>query len=75
MAKSTESEYAGTVPTENSVQALGPEDRKLKTHERLRLGYLTGQEEDPTAKAKPGFFYGVDEDYPELDGAGRPLHR
>ena len=74
--KKTESEYAGTVPTANSVGSLGPEKaRKLSPSEKLRLGYLTGQTDDPEAKAKPGFFQGVDQDYPELDGNGRPMHR
>lgn len=62
----TQSEYAGTVPTTNSVQELGPNGRKLSSSEELRLGYLTGQEIDPDAKPKEGFFYGVDPDYPEF---------
>jgi hypothetical protein len=72
MSKKTESEYAGTVPTSNSVQDLGPEGRELKSHEKLRLGYLTGQTEDPDAKSKsPGFMQGVDPDYPDgVDGLG-----
>lgn len=67
MAKTekTKSEYSGTVPTRNTVQELGPDGRKLSSSEKLRLGYLTGQEEDPEAAPKPGFFYGVDPDYPE----------
>lgn len=73
--KKTETEYAGTVPTTNTVGDLGPEKaRKLTPSERLRLGYLTGQRDDPDAKAKPGFFQGVDEDYPELGDDGRPPH-
>ena len=61
----TETEYAGKVPTTNSVGDLGPNERKLSTSEKLRLGYLTGQEEDPDAPAKPGFMGGVDPDFPE----------
>ena len=64
----TETEYAGTVPTPNTVQPLGPEGtRELSNSEKLRLGYLTGQEEDPEAPRKSGFFHGVDPDYPEWD--------
>lgn len=61
--KKTETEYAGTVPTTSSIQSLGPNGRELKTHEKLRLGYLTGQEEDPETKARPEFFQGNDRDY------------
>lgn len=62
----TETEYAGKVPTTNSVTDLGPFDgRKLSSSERLRLGYLTGQDEDPDAPAEPGFMGGVDSHYPE----------
>lgn len=67
MAKETETEYSGTVPTANSVQDLGPNERKLSPSEKLRLGYLTGQDQDPVAPAKSGFFYGVDPDYPEYE--------
>lgn len=70
MTEKTESEYSGEVPTSASVQSLGPQGRKLKTSEKLRLGYLTGQEEEPETDPKPGFFYGVDPDYPEFDGEG-----
>jgi hypothetical protein len=31
----------------------------------MRLGYLTGQEEDPEAPRKEGFMGGVDPDFPE----------
>lgn len=62
----TETEYAGKVPIPNSVGDLGPDQaRKLEPHERLRLGYLTGQEEDPYAPAKDGFMGGVDPDFPD----------
>jgi hypothetical protein len=62
----TETEYAGKVPMPNTVGDLGPEDRSpLEPHEKLRLGYLTGQEEDPEAAAKEGFMGGVDPEFPE----------
>ena len=64
MPSRTRTEYAGDVPSHNSVQGLGPEDRKLEPHEKLRLSYLTGQSEDIDATPKPGFFYGVDPDNP-----------
>lgn len=62
-------EYGGDEVLPNSVQGLGPNGgRKLETHEQKRLGLLTGQEEDPAAPSKsPGFMYGVDPDYPELN--------
>lgn len=63
----TETEYAGKVPTTNSVGDLGPNERKLSSSEQLRLGYLTGQTEDPDAPAKPGFMGGVDPDYPAIE--------
>lgn len=58
-------EFGGDRTTKNSVQGLGPNDRKLDPAEKQRLMYLTGQTEDPEAEPKPGFFYGVDPDYPE----------
>lgn len=62
----TETEYAGKVPIPNSVGDLGPDQaRKLEPHEKLRLGYLTGQEEDPEAPAKDGFMGGVDPGFPD----------
>lgn len=62
----TETEYAGKVPTTNSVTYLGPDgERKLSPSEKLRLGYLTGQEDDPDAPRKPGFMGGVDPEFPE----------
>lgn len=61
-----ETEYSGKNGP-NSVTELGPNGRKLSSSEQLRLGYLTGQEEDPNAPYKDGFFNGVDPDYPELD--------
>lgn len=61
----TETEYAGKVPTTNSVGDLGPEGRRLESHEKLRLGYLTGQDKDPDAPIQPGFMGGVDTNYPE----------
>ena len=65
----TNSEYAGTVPTKNSVQSLGVyEERELAPHEKLRLGYLTGQDEDPEAPSKsPAFMHGVDPDFPDAE--------
>lgn len=60
----TETEYAGRVPNPNTVRKLD-DPKLLKNSERLRLGYLTGQEEDPDAPRKPSFFYGVDPEYPE----------
>lgn len=59
------SEWQGDAP--NTVTELGPNGRKLDSSEKLRLGYLTGQDSDPSTKAKTGFFYGVDPDYPEAD--------
>ncbi len=61
-------EYGGDDTTKNTVQGLGPNGkRKLSSSEQLRLSYLTGQEEDPDAPRKSGFFHGVDPDYPEFD--------
>jgi hypothetical protein len=75
-AVNTETEYAGTVPQKNTVQPLGPTGaltvRDLEPHEKLRLGYLTGQEEDPLADRETGFMGGVDSHYlehPELEDA------
>lgn len=61
----TETEYAGKVPTVNSVGDLGPNLRQLSNAEKLRLGYITGQEDDPEAPVEPGFMGGVDSNYPE----------
>lgn len=61
----TETEYKGKVPLPNTVQDLGPNDRQLKPHEKLRLGRLTGQDEDPNAPREPGMMGGVDSRYPE----------
>lgn len=59
----TESEYAGTVPTTNTVQ---PKEPGLLTNvEKLRLSRLTGEEDDTEAPREPGFMYGVDSRYPE----------
>lgn len=69
----TETEYAGKVPTTNSVTSLGPNTRKLKGHEKLRLGYLTGQEEDPDAPRESGFMFGVDSRYPAHPDMNIPL--
>lgn len=68
----TETEYAGKVPMPNSVGDLGPNERRLSSAEKLRLGYLTGQDEDPTAPAEPGFMGGVDSKYPEHDDMTLP---
>lgn len=64
----TETEYKGRVPNPNSVGALGPETRDLSSSEKLRLTYLTGQDEDPDAPQEPGFMGGVDSRYPEHSG-------
>ena len=62
----TETEYAGKVPMPNTVGDLGPfEGRKLSSAERLRLGYLTGEKDDPYAAREPDFMAGVDSRYPE----------
>lgn len=61
----TETEYAGRVPMPNTVGDLGPELRELEPHEKLRLGYLTGQDEDPEAPREPGMMGGVDSNFPE----------
>jgi hypothetical protein len=61
----TETEYAGVVPIPNAVGDLGPNERQLEPHEKLRLGYLTGQEEDPWGDRKDGFMGGVDPDFPD----------
>lgn len=62
----TETEYAGRVPLPNTVQDLGPSGaRRLDPHEKLRLGYLTGQTEDPDAPREPGMMGGVDSRFPE----------
>lgn len=61
----TETEYKGRVPLKNTVQDLGPLDRKLQPHEKKRLGLLTGQDEDPNAPRETGFMGGVDSRYPE----------
>jgi hypothetical protein len=61
----TETEYAGVVPMPNTVGDRGPEERELEPHEKLRLGYLTGQEEDEYAPREPGMMGGVDSNYPE----------
>lgn len=61
------SEYSGDTPTVSSVSSLGPDgSRPLENSEKLRLSYLTGQDVDPDQPIKPGIFYGVDPDYPEL---------
>lgn len=62
----TETEYMGKVPMPNTVGDLGPLDRSpLEPHEKLRLGYLTGQEVDPLADRKDGFMGGVDPEFPD----------
>lgn len=61
----TETEYAGRVPTINTVGDLGPNERKLSSSEKLRLGYLTGQDEDPDAPRETSFMGGVDSRYPD----------
>lgn len=64
-APKTETEYAGTVPTTNTVQPK--ESDALSPSEKLRLSYLTGQTEDTEAPRKDGFFYGVDPEFPEVE--------
>lgn len=61
----TETEYMGKTPMPNTVGDLGPNLRKLSSAEKLRLGYLTGQEEDPEAPREPGFMGGVDSRFPQ----------
>lgn len=61
----TETEYAGKIIMPNTVGDLGPELRSLETHEQLRLGYLTGQRDDPEAPREPSFMGGVDSKYSE----------
>lgn len=61
----TETEYAGKVPMPNTVGDLGPNDRELEPHEKLRLLRLTGQDEDPYAPREPGTMGGVDSRFPE----------
>lgn len=61
----TETEYMGKVPMPNTVTDLGPNERDLEPHEKLRLGYLTGQDQDPTAPRQPGMMGGVDSNHPE----------
>lgn len=61
----TETEYAGKVPMPNTVGYRGPEGRQLEPHERLRLGYLTGQDEDEFAPRETGMMGGVDSKFPE----------
>lgn len=63
----TETEYAGKVPMPNTVGDLGPNERELESHEKLRLGYLTGQVEDPEADREAGMMGGVDSNFPETD--------
>lgn len=63
----TETEYKGKVPLPNSVGDLGPNTRELSPAEKLRLGYLTGQTEDPEAPAEPLFMGGVDKNFPPGD--------
>ena len=60
-----DSEWKGDA--NNSVTELGPGRRKLSASEKLRLGRLTGQQDNPNAKPKPGFFNGVDPDYPWIE--------
>lgn len=62
--KVTETEYAGKVPTPNTVRQVD-DPKLLHTSEQLRLGYLTGQIEDPDAPRKEAFMHGVDPDFPE----------
>lgn len=61
----TETEYKGKVPLPNTVQDLGPNERRLSSSEQLRLLRLTGQMEDPNAPREPNFMAGVDSRFPE----------
>jgi hypothetical protein len=49
----------------NTVGDLGPGGRELSSAEKLRLGYLTGQEVDPEAPRETGFMGGVDSNFPD----------
>lgn len=74
----TETEYAGLVPMPNTVGSRGPDLRDLEPHEKLRLGRLTGQEEDEEAPREEGFMGGVDSrfpDHPELEEFIPPDYR
>ena len=53
------------MPTTNSVRDRGPNERDLEPHERLRLGYLTGERDDVDAERQPGMMGGVDDRFPE----------
>ena len=68
----TETEYKGKMPMPNTVTDLGPNERELEPHEKLRLGYLTGQDEDPEAPREPGFMGGVDSNFPEHEDMDLP---
>lgn len=61
----TETEYMGKVPIPNTIGDLGPEERRLSSAEKKRLGLLTGQDENPNAPREPGFMGGVDSNHPE----------
>lgn len=50
------SEYDGGGVMPNTVYPKGND--ALTPSDKLRLGYITGQEEDSRAKSDPGFFYG-----------------
>ena len=61
----TETEYMGRVPMPNTVTSRGPNERDLESHEKLRLRYLTAQDEDVEAPREPGMMGGVDSRFPE----------
>lgn len=60
----TETEYFGKALVPNTVGDRGPDERELEPHEKLRLGYLTGQDEDVYADRQPAFMGGVDDRFP-----------
>lgn len=72
MPSMEETEYGGHFPLgPASVDPMRNEDPKtLRTHERSRMAYLTGQEEDAEAQVKREIFYGNDRDFsdaPDVD--------
>lgn len=56
MGLADRSEYDGEGPMPNTVYPKGSE--ALTPADKLRLGYLTGQEEDSRASLDPGVWYG-----------------
>lgn len=56
MERYEETEY--NAPGNPSAMQTLPPDEKLKPAEKLRLRYLTGQDEDPNAPVDHSHFYG-----------------